>query len=348
MRAGLPSGPSYPAAIQGIGFWTRPLAFLERCRARYGKRFTIRLPLAPPFVMLTDPAEVKQVFTAPPDVLHPGEGARVLEPVVGSNSVILLDEGAHMEQRKLMLPAFHGERMERLSGLMAEVAEREVGELAARRRRSSCTRACSGSRSRSSCARSSGSTPARASTRCASGSRRCSPSATGRSACVPIPPESLAGRILERVGPFVKFVRLQERGRQADLRADRRAPPRGAGGRRHPRDAARGAPRGRLADVRPGAPRRADDAAGGRPRDHRLDARLGLRAPPAPPRGARRGCARRSTRATATPTSRRRSRRPCAAGPVLPNVGAAAHDAADRGRRLRATRRASAWCRTPT
>jgi cytochrome P450 len=112
--------------VQGIAFWTRPLASLERWRARYGKRFTIRLPAAPPFVMLSDPAEVKEVFTAPPDVLHPGEGARVLEPVVGRNSVILLDEAAHMEQRKLMLPAFHGERMARLSGLMAEVAEREV------------------------------------------------------------------------------------------------------------------------------------------------------------------------------------------------------------------------------
>jgi cytochrome P450 len=129
MRADLPAGPSYPSLIQGLGFWTRPLAFLERCRARYGPRFTIKLPVAPPFVMLTSPDEVKQVFTAPPDVLRPGEGARVLEPVVGTNSVILLDEAAHMEQRKLMLPAFHGERMERLEGLMREVAEQEVADL---------------------------------------------------------------------------------------------------------------------------------------------------------------------------------------------------------------------------
>jgi cytochrome P450 len=122
----IPPGPRYPSPIQAVGFWSRPLPFLERCRARYGKRFTIRLPGAPPFVMLTEPAQVKQVYTAPADVLHPGEGARVLEPVVGRNSVILLDEDAHMEQRKLMLPAFHGEKMERLSGLIAEVAEGEI------------------------------------------------------------------------------------------------------------------------------------------------------------------------------------------------------------------------------
>ena len=125
-RASLPPGPRYPAALQMVGFWTRPLAFLERCRARYGPRFTIRLPFSPPFVMLTSPEEIKQVFTAPADVLHPGSGARVLEPVVGPKSVILLDGGAHMEQRRLMLPAFHGERIERLEAMVEDVTERTV------------------------------------------------------------------------------------------------------------------------------------------------------------------------------------------------------------------------------
>ena len=122
----LPPGPSAPSVIQSIAWWNRPLAYLERARDRFGKRFTIRLVGGPPFVMLSDPAEIKEVFTAPADVLHPGEGARILEPVVGMNSVILLDEGPHLSQRKLMLPAFHGEKMEKLTGLVAEVTEREV------------------------------------------------------------------------------------------------------------------------------------------------------------------------------------------------------------------------------
>ncbi|HYH58606.1 MAG TPA: cytochrome P450 [Thermoleophilaceae bacterium] len=122
----LPPGPSAPSVFQTLGWWNRPLAYLEQNRARFGKRFTIRLLGIPPFVMHSDPAHIKELFTAPPDVLHPGEGARILEPVVGSNSVILLDESAHLSQRKLMLPAFHGEKMEKLSDLVAEVAEREV------------------------------------------------------------------------------------------------------------------------------------------------------------------------------------------------------------------------------
>src|SRR5262249_25030581 len=111
---------------QAMGFWTRPLPFLERCRARYGSRFTLRLLVAPPFVILFDLVEIKEVFAVLADLLHPGEGARVLAPVVGQNSVILLDEDAHMEQRKLMLSAFHGERVVRLNDLVVMVAEREV------------------------------------------------------------------------------------------------------------------------------------------------------------------------------------------------------------------------------
>jgi cytochrome P450 len=126
MKSHLPPGPRMPSALQAIGWWSRPTAFVERCRARYGDRFTIRLPGQSPFVLISDPEQIKQVFQAPPEVLHPGEGARILEPVVGAHSVILLDEGPHMRQRKLLLPAFHGERMQRLSGLMSELAEREV------------------------------------------------------------------------------------------------------------------------------------------------------------------------------------------------------------------------------
>lgn len=102
------------------------MPFFERCRARYGNRFTIRLTGTPPFVMLADPGEVKEVFTAPPEVLHPGQGARILQPVIGRNSVILLDEDAHLAQRRLMLPAFHREQVERLTALMAQVAHAEI------------------------------------------------------------------------------------------------------------------------------------------------------------------------------------------------------------------------------
>jgi len=122
----LPPGPRMPAMLQTLGVWSRPTAFLENARRRYGTPFTVRVIGQRPIVMFSDPEEIKQIFTAPPEVLHPGEGARLLEPVVGPNSVILLDEAPHLEQRKLLLPAFHGERMQALSGLMEELTLREL------------------------------------------------------------------------------------------------------------------------------------------------------------------------------------------------------------------------------
>lgn len=126
MQTKLPPGSRMPAALQTIGWWNRPTGYAERMRERYGKSFTMRLLGQPPSVILSDPEDIKVLLTAPPDVLHPGEGAVLLEPIVGPNSVILLDEAPHMEQRKLMLPAFHGDRMQRLTDLMVELTEREL------------------------------------------------------------------------------------------------------------------------------------------------------------------------------------------------------------------------------
>jgi cytochrome P450 len=125
--AALPPGPRASKWLQLLGTWTRPTATLEGLR-RYGPRVTVRLPFQPPFVMLSDPAAVKELFAAPAEVLHPGEGAWVLEPIIGRNSVILLDEAAHLAQRRLLLPAFHGERMQRLVAVMTELTEREVDQ----------------------------------------------------------------------------------------------------------------------------------------------------------------------------------------------------------------------------
>jgi cytochrome P450 len=125
-RADLPPGPQTPAAVQSFGWWARPVAYLERCRRQFGKRFTIRQVGQPPFVIISDPAEIKQAFTAPPEILHPGEGAQILAPIVGDNSILLLDEGEHLRQRRLVLPAFGGDRIERLRELVEEVTAREI------------------------------------------------------------------------------------------------------------------------------------------------------------------------------------------------------------------------------
>jgi cytochrome P450 family 135 len=104
----------------------RPIPFLTNASHRYGDFFTVRF-LIGRIVFTADPHAIKQVFRGDPDVFHAGEGnAAPLEPLMGRNSVLLLDGAEHMRQRKLMLPSFHGERMQRYGTLMNDVAEREI------------------------------------------------------------------------------------------------------------------------------------------------------------------------------------------------------------------------------
>ena len=122
----LPPGPRYPRALQTLGWGVRPMPFMERCQERYGDIFTMKVAQEGTWIFLAHPDLVRQVFTGDPRVLHAGEGNVILLPVLGHHSVLLLDEQPHMAQRKLLLPAFHGERMQGYGDLMREIARREI------------------------------------------------------------------------------------------------------------------------------------------------------------------------------------------------------------------------------
>jgi cytochrome P450 len=122
----LPPGPDWSVVRSTRRWWRRPLETLEECRARYGDMFTYRLAHEGTWVFVSDPEAIKQVFTGDPRLLHAGEANIVLLPVLGEHSVLVLDEPAHMKERKLMLPPFHGKRMQAYREVMAEVAAREI------------------------------------------------------------------------------------------------------------------------------------------------------------------------------------------------------------------------------
>jgi cytochrome P450 len=124
--APLPPGPRMPAALQTAIWFRRAQWMQDQCAARFGDTFTLRILNEGTWVVLSHPDHVKQVFTGDPRVFHAGEGNRILLPVLGERSVLLLDDDAHIEQRKLLLPPFHGERMKRYGELMAEVAAAEI------------------------------------------------------------------------------------------------------------------------------------------------------------------------------------------------------------------------------
>jgi cytochrome P450 len=114
--------------LQGLRYARDPIGFFTRLRRRHGDVFSLSFPYFGRIVYVADPGIVKQVFIGDPALLHAGEAnATVLEPTLGPNSVLTLDEDEHLRQRKLLLPPFHGESVGRYGDLIRRITERDMG-----------------------------------------------------------------------------------------------------------------------------------------------------------------------------------------------------------------------------
>ncbi|HEV7527920.1 MAG TPA: cytochrome P450 [Solirubrobacteraceae bacterium] len=124
----LPAGPRMPTTLQAAVWALRPLELMDRCAARYGETFTLRIRRNRPWVLLTNPEHVKLVFTRASELMGAGAGEAnpLLEPLLGPRSVMLLDEPEHMGDRKRLLPSFHGGRMKDYGAMMSEIAREKV------------------------------------------------------------------------------------------------------------------------------------------------------------------------------------------------------------------------------
>jgi cytochrome P450 len=122
----LPPGPKSPAASQLVRYTLWPGPFLESCAREFGDPFTIKLAGYGSFVMLSSPDAVKDVFRGDPHVLHSGEANEFFSVTVGRNSVLVLDEGPHQRQRRVLVPPLQGERMRGYHDVMREATESEI------------------------------------------------------------------------------------------------------------------------------------------------------------------------------------------------------------------------------
>jgi cytochrome P450 family 135 len=126
MRRMLPPEPKSLPLVQTLRWAFRPLPFMQECRERYGDSFSVRfLGFERPMVMISDPAAIKALYTEREHGLPPGRDI-ILKPILGARSLLLLEGADHLAHRKLMLPAFHGERMRSYEPIMEEIVDAEI------------------------------------------------------------------------------------------------------------------------------------------------------------------------------------------------------------------------------
>ena len=121
-----PPGPRLPRLVQTFFFIFGSRWFISRMARRYGPVVQLSTAFDSNFVMVFDPALVKDVFRGPPERLRAGEANEPLGPALGMRSLLLLDGEEHLRQRRLMLPPFHGQRMRAYEDVMREAADRAI------------------------------------------------------------------------------------------------------------------------------------------------------------------------------------------------------------------------------
>lgn len=111
--------PAWLQTLQGV---INPIPFVEKARSQYGDIFKGCSVGFPPYIVLSHPDGIEQVFTANPDLFDSVSGNQIIAPITGNQGLLLLEGKAHQQRRKLLMPPFHGERMRAYGETMRAIA----------------------------------------------------------------------------------------------------------------------------------------------------------------------------------------------------------------------------------
>jgi cytochrome P450 len=115
-----------PRLQQVLAFSAREIDFVFRWRRELGEVFRFHgiIPGGP--TITSHPDHVRSLFTANPKLVRSLTAESPLLPIVGPNSVLTANGPRHLRQRKLLLPPFHGEAIQRYVSAITDIAEREI------------------------------------------------------------------------------------------------------------------------------------------------------------------------------------------------------------------------------
>ena len=118
-KRALPPGPRIPL-LQTYLYLRDPYTYLAQTRDKYGDPFTADV-VNGTVVIVGSPQGAQQVFSADPDTYLPF-GTDAVRPLIGENSLLLLSGARHKRERRLLMPAFHGDRMRAYGETIRDVA----------------------------------------------------------------------------------------------------------------------------------------------------------------------------------------------------------------------------------
>jgi len=110
------------------GFAVRPYETMRDMRARYGDPF-FATALNGKMVLTAEPELIRELFANRDGDLFGVFATDATVPLLGTHSLLTMFGEPHQRERKLLMPAFHGERMRAYGTLMVEAARRAFARI---------------------------------------------------------------------------------------------------------------------------------------------------------------------------------------------------------------------------
>lgn len=126
------SFPNYvtdPAWWQLMNWIGDPLAFQVTCQQKYGDVFSLNLLGLGNVVIVGNPHVIQDIFSQDAKLFDVGRGNELAKPLLGENSLTVLDGDRHKRERKLLMPPFHGERLQTYAQQICDIATQVMSQL---------------------------------------------------------------------------------------------------------------------------------------------------------------------------------------------------------------------------
>lgn len=102
---------------------------MEKGAREYPDLFTAKI-FGEPLVFVNHPQAVQEILTNDrKKFTSPGDANKVLETLVGKHSIILIDGERHKRERQLLVPQFHGERMQFYGELICKITNKVFSQI---------------------------------------------------------------------------------------------------------------------------------------------------------------------------------------------------------------------------
>lgn len=128
MLSQLPNPITSPPWLQLMNWISDPLGFQDKYSRKYGDVFTMQLSGLGSFVIIGDPRVIGEMFSHDAKQFDVGRGNTLAIPLLGQNSLMLMDGDRHRRERKLLMPPFHGERLQTYAKQICQIVEQVANQ----------------------------------------------------------------------------------------------------------------------------------------------------------------------------------------------------------------------------